>query len=43
MVLNDGNNIFRYLSDNGILSCIKVRRILKFDGKKETFLEIYQL
>ena len=35
----DGNEIFRYLGDNGILSyCIKVRkRMLKLDGKKGTF------
>ena len=39
----EGNEIFRYLGDNGILPCIKVRkRMLKLDGKKETSLEIYQ-
>ena len=39
----EGNEIFRYLEDNGILPCIKVRkRMLKLDGKKETSLEIYQ-
>jgi hypothetical protein len=28
----DGNDIFRYLGDNGILPCIKVRkRMLEFD------------
>ncbi len=40
----EGNDIFRYLSDNGILPYIKVRkRMLKLDGKKGTSLEIYQL
>jgi len=38
----DGNDIFRYLEDNGIQPCIKVRKILKSDGKKATFFEIYQ-
>ena len=40
----EGNDIFRYLGDNGILPCIKVRRrMLKLDGKKEeTSLGIYQ-
>ena len=39
----EGNDIFKYLEDNGILPCIKVRkRMLKLDGKKETSLEIYQ-
>jgi len=40
----DNNNIFRFLADNGIMPCIKVRRrMLKFDGKKEeTSLGIYQ-
>ena len=34
----EGNEIFRYLGDNGILPCIKVRkRMLKLDGKKGTF------
>jgi hypothetical protein len=29
-------------ADNGILSCIRVRkRMLKLDGKKETSLETY--
>ena len=38
----DSNETFRYLSDNGILPCIKVRkRMLKLDGKKETSLGIY--
>ena len=27
----EGNNIFSFLADNGILPCIKVRRMLKFD------------
>jgi len=32
----DSNETFRYLSDNGILPCIKVRkRMLKLDGKKK--------
>ena len=40
----EGNDIFRYLSDNGILPYIKVRkRMLKLDGKKGTSLEIYRL
>src|SRR6478736_6300715 len=40
----DNNNIFRFLADNGIMPCIKVRRrMLKLDGKKEeTSLGIYQ-
>jgi len=39
----EGNEIFRYLEDNGILPCIKVRkRMLKLDGKKGTSLGIYQ-
>ena len=33
----DGNDIFRYLGDNGILPCIKVRKNAKEDGKKGTF------
>ncbi len=40
---NEGNEIFRYLSDKGILPCIKVRkRMLELNVKKETFLGIYQ-
>ena len=40
----DSNETFRYLSDNGILPCIKVRkRMLELDGKKGTSLEIYRL
>jgi hypothetical protein len=36
----DGNDIFRYIVDNGILPCIKVRkRMLKLDGRKETSLD----
>ena len=40
----DNNNIFRFLADNGIMPCIKVRRrMLKLDGKKEErSLGIYQ-
>ena len=40
----DNNNIFRFLADNGIMPCIKVRRrMLKLEGKKEeTSLGIYQ-
>jgi hypothetical protein len=39
----EGNEIFRYLENNGIMPCIKVRkRMLESDGKKETSLEIYQ-
>ena len=39
----EGNDIFRYLADNGILPCIKVReRMLDLDGKKGTSLEICQ-
>ncbi len=30
----DGNDIFRYLSDNGILPCIKVRKNAKVKWKK---------
>jgi hypothetical protein len=42
----EGNNIFRYLKDNGILPCIKVRknaRVLWWDWKKRTFEETCQL
>jgi hypothetical protein len=40
----DNNDIFRYIEDNGILPCIKVRkRMLKLDGKKGTSLETCQL
>ena len=36
----EGNDIFRYRGDNGILPCIKVRkRMLKLDGKKGISLE----
>ncbi len=38
----EGNDIFRYLADKGIQPCIKVRKNAKFDGKRETSLEIYQ-
>jgi hypothetical protein len=39
----DNNDVFRYLSDNGILPCIKVRKtVLELDGKRRTSLEIYQ-
>ena len=37
----EGNDIFRYLADKGIQPCIKVQRMLKSDGKRETSLEIY--
>ena len=30
----DSNNIFNCIADNGILPCIKVRRMLEWDGKK---------
>jgi len=33
----DGNEIFRYLGDNGILPCIKVRKNSRIRWKKETF------
>ena len=39
----EGNDVFRYLGDNGILPCIKVRKNAESDGKKETSLEICQL
>jgi hypothetical protein len=29
---NDGNNIFRYLEDNGIQPCIKVRKNSRIRG-----------
>ena len=32
----DGNDIFRYLADNGILPCIKVRKNAKVRLKKGT-------
>ena len=35
----NSNNIFKYLSDNGVLPCIKVI-ILESDWKKETYLGI---
>ena len=40
----DNNDVFRYLSDNGILPCIKVRkRMVELDGKKKgTRLGIFQ-
>jgi hypothetical protein len=38
----DSNDIFRYLEDNGILPCIKVRKTLELSKKKGTFLETYQ-
>jgi hypothetical protein len=39
----EGNEIFRYLENNGIMPCIKVRkRMLEGYGKKGTSLEIYQ-
>jgi hypothetical protein len=39
----DNNDIFRYLSDNGILSCIKVRKNARIKLKKgKTSLEIYR-
>jgi hypothetical protein len=38
----DSNDIFRYLEDNGILPCIKVRKRLELSKKKGTFLETYQ-
>ena len=34
----DGNEIFRYLGDNGILPCIKVRKNAKVGWKKGNFL-----
>jgi hypothetical protein len=34
----EGNDIFRYLSDNGILPCIKVRKNAKVRWKKGNFL-----
>jgi hypothetical protein len=34
----DGNNIFRYLADNGILPCIKVRKNAKVGWKKGNIL-----
>ena len=37
----ENNNIFRYLSDNGILSCIIVRKNAKVRWKKGNSLEIY--
>ncbi len=39
----DNNNAFRYLSDNGILPCIKVRKNAKVSWIKETSLGICQL
>ncbi len=38
----DNNDIFRYLSDNGILPCIKVRKNSRVRWKKGNFLRIYQ-
>ncbi len=34
----DNNNIFRYLSDKGILPCIKVRKNARVEWKKENIL-----
>ena len=34
----DGNDIFRYLSDNGILPCIKVRKNARVRWKKGNIL-----
>ena len=34
----DGNDIFRYLSDNGILTCIKVRKNARVRWKKGNIL-----
>ena len=34
----DGNDIFRYLGDNGILPCIKVRKNAKVRWKKGNML-----
>ncbi len=34
----EGNNVFRYLSDNGILPCIKVRKNARVRWKKGNFL-----
>ncbi len=40
----EGNEIFRYLADNEILPCIKVRKNARVGWKKgKTSLEIYQL
>ncbi len=39
----EGNNIFRYLGDNGIQPCIKEEETLESIGKKMTFLEIYSV
>ncbi len=36
----ESNEIFRYLVDNGILPCIKVRKNARVRLKKETYLEI---
>ncbi|HXT83905.1 MAG TPA: transposase [Verrucomicrobiae bacterium] len=36
----EGNDIFRYLTDNGVLPFIKVRKNTR-DKKEEIFLEIY--
>ncbi len=38
----EGNDIFRYLADNGIQSCIKVRKNARVRWKKGMPLEIYQ-
>jgi hypothetical protein len=36
----DGNDIFRYLGDNGILPCIKVRKNARVGWKKGNFLRV---
>ncbi len=36
------NYIFKYLSDSGILPCIKVRNNAKVQLKKDTSIETYQ-
>ena len=37
----EGTDVFRFLGDNGIQSCIKVRKNARIKLKKETSLEIY--
>ena len=36
----DGNDIFRYIADNGILPCIKVRKNAKVRWKKGNILRL---
>jgi hypothetical protein len=38
----DGNDVFRFLGDNWMFTCIQVRKYSRFRLKRETYLETYQ-